>query len=88
MTKSEDKKSEIEKHLQHVELKLEKLREFNHLAPEVLLEEGEMGNLEEWSNITEDKMAHFNDVVDRFKSKTCNVEKEEETRTKHEENII
>ena len=41
------KKSEIEKHLQHVEIKLEKLQEFKYSAQEVLLEEGEMGNLEE-----------------------------------------
>ena len=42
-----NKKSEIEKHLQHVEVKLEKLQEFKYSVQEVLLEEGEMGNLEE-----------------------------------------
>ena len=36
------KKGEIEKHLQHIELKLEKLQEFKYLAQEVLLEKGEM----------------------------------------------
>ena len=34
----------MEKYLQHVELKLEKLQEFKYSAQEVLLEEGEMGN--------------------------------------------
>ena len=38
------KKSQMEKYLQHVELKLEKLQEFKYSAQEVLLEEGEMGN--------------------------------------------
>ena len=41
-----NKNSEIEKYLQHVELKLEKLQEFRYSAQEVLLEEGKMGNLE------------------------------------------
>ena len=41
-----NKNSEIEKYLQHVELKLEKLQEFKYSAQEVLLEEGKMGNLE------------------------------------------
>ena len=46
-----NKKSEIEKHLQHIELKLEKLKSFKYSAQEVLLEEGEMGNLEERSGV-------------------------------------
>ena len=41
-----NKNSEIEKYLQHVELKLEKLQESKYSAEEVLLEEGKMGNLE------------------------------------------
>ena len=41
-----NKNSEIEKYLQHVELKLEKLQESKYSAQEVLLEEGKMGNLE------------------------------------------
>ena len=41
-----NKNSEIEKYLQHVELKLEKLQEFRYSAQEILLEEGKMGNLE------------------------------------------
>ena len=37
-----NKRSEIEKHLQYVELKLEKLQEFKYSGQEVLLNEGEM----------------------------------------------
>ena len=74
-----NKNSEIEKHLQHVELKLEKLEEFKYSTQEGLLEEGEMGNLEEWSS---------DDVVDRLKSAISNVEKKEEAKARHEENII
>ena len=83
-----NKNSEIEKHLQHVELKLEKLEEFKYSTQEVLLEEGEMGNLEEWSSDMEGKMARFDDVVDRLKSAVSNVEKKEEAKARHEENII
>ena len=46
-----NKKSETEKHLQHVELKLEKLQEFKYSAQKVLLEESEMGNLEVWLTV-------------------------------------
>ena len=83
-----NKKNEIEKHLQHVELKLEKLQEFKYSALEVLLEEGEMGNLEEWSSVMEEKMARFDDAVDRLKIPIFYVEKKEENKAKHEENII
>ena len=47
-----------------------------------------MGNLEEWSSIMEEKMAHFDNVVYRLKSSISNVEKKEEAKAKHEENII
>ena len=63
-----NKRSEIEKHLPHVELKLEKLQKFKYSGQEVLFNEGEMGNLEEWSSIMKEKMARFDDVVDRLKS--------------------
>ena len=42
-----------------------------------------MGNLEEWS-----KMARFDDVVDRLKIATSNLQKKEENKAKHEETII
>ena len=83
-----NKRSEIEKHLQYVELKLEKLQEFKYSGQEVLLNEGEMENLEELPSIMEKKMARFDDVVDRLKSAISNVEKKEEIKAKHEENII
>ena len=47
-----------------------------------------MENQEEWSSIMEEKMARFDDVVDRLKSAISNVEKKEEIKAKHEENII
>ena len=52
------------------------------------LNEGEMKNLEEWSSIMEEKMACFDDVVDRLKSTISNVEKKEEIKANHEKNII
>ena len=61
-----NKNSEIEKYLQHVELKLEKLQEFKYSAQEVLLEEGKMGNLEKWSSVMEKQMVRFDDVADRL----------------------
>ena len=88
--KTRNKKSEIEnlQNLQHVELKLEKLQESEYSTQDVLLKEGEMGNLEEWSSVVEEKMAHFDDVVDRLKSAISNVKKKEEAKAKHEENTI
>ena len=83
-----NKRSEIKKHLEHVELKLEKLQEFKYSGQEVLLNEGEIENLEEWSSIMEEKVARFDDVVDRLKSAISNAEKKEEIKAKHEENII
>ena len=85
-----NKKSEIEnlQNLQHVELKLEKLQDSKYSTQDVLLKEGEMGNLEEWSSDMEEKMAHFDDAVDRLKSAISNVKKKEEAKAKHEENII
>ena len=85
-----NKKSEIEnlQNLQHVELKLEKLQDSKYSTQDVLLKEGEMGNLEEWSSVVEEKMAHFDDVVDRLKSAISNVEKKEEAKAKHKENIV
>ena len=88
--KTRNKKSEIEnlQNLQHVELKLEKLQESKYSTQDVLLKEGEMGNLEEWWSVVEEKMAHFDDVVDRLKSAISNVKKKEEAKAKHEENTI
>ena len=63
-----NKKSEIAKHLQHVQLKLQKLKGFKYSAHKVLFEEGEMGNLEEWSSVMEKKIARFDDAADRLKS--------------------
>ena len=47
-----------------------------------------MGNLEEWSNVMEEKMARFDDAVERLKSAVSNLDKKEETKAKHEQNII
>ena len=47
-----------------------------------------MENLEEWSSIMEEEMAHFDDVVGRLNSAISNVEKKEEIKAKYEENII
>ena len=55
---------------------------------EVLLDEGEVVDLEEWSSVMKEKMARFDDVADRLKSAISNVEKKEEGKVKHEENII
>ena len=63
-----NKKSEIAKQLQHVQLKLGKLKGFKYLAHKVLFEEGEMGNLEEWPSVMEKKIARFDDAADRLKS--------------------
>ena len=82
-----NKKSEIEKHIQHVKFKLEKLQELKYSTHEVLLEESEMGNLEEWSGVMEEKMVHFDDAVSRLKIAISNVEKKEEAKALHEENI-
>ena len=46
-----------------------------------------MENLEEWSCVMEEKMARFDDVVNRLKS-AISVGKKEETKAKYEENII
>ena len=48
------------------------------------MNKGEMENLEEWSSIMEEKMARFDDVLDKLKSAVSNVEKEEEAKAKHE----
>ena len=58
------------------------------MAQEVLLEEVEIGNLEECLSVMEEKMARFDDAVDRLKGTIFNVEKKEEAKAKHEENII
>ena len=76
------------KYLHHVELKLEKLKEFKYSAQDVLLEECKMRNLEEWSRFMEEKMVRFDYAVDRFKSAISKVDKKEEAKAKHEENII
>ena len=76
------------KHLQRVELKLEKLKGFKYSAHEVLMNEGEMKNLEMWSSSMEEKMACFDDVFCRLKIAVSNVEKREEAKIKHEESII
>ena len=42
------------------------------------MEEGEIGNLEEWSSaIIEGKMSRFDDIVGRLQSAISNVEKKE-----------
>ena len=47
-----------------------------------------MWNLEYWSSVMEEKMARFDDVVNKLKSVISNEEKKEEAKGKHEENII
>ena len=47
-----------------------------------------MGNLEEWSSIMEEKIACFDDVVNRLKTLVSNLEKKEATKVNHEENTI
>ena len=67
---------------------IKKLQEFKNSVQEVLLEEGEMGHLEEWSSVAEEKMERFDDVVNRLKSAISHMKKKEEAKAKHEENII
>ena len=67
---------------------IKKLQEFKNSVQEVLLGEGEMGNLEESSSVTEETMESFDDVVNRLKSAISHVKKKEEAKVKHEENII
>ena len=67
---------------------LNKLEEFKYSTQEVLLDEGEMKKLEEQSFVMKQKMSRFDDVIDKLKSTISNVEKKEEAKTKHEENII
>ena len=45
----------MQKHLQHIEQKLEKSQEFKYSAQEVLIDEGEMKKLEEGSSDIEKK---------------------------------
>ena len=52
------------------------------------MNDGELENLEEWSSVMEEKMAHFDDVINRLKSAISIVEKKEGTKAKHRENII
>ena len=78
---TKNKAIQIEKHFQHVELKLEKLQKFKQSAQEVLLEEGKIRNLKEWStDIMEGKMSSFDDVVDRLQSAISNVENKDRRR--------
>ena len=63
---------------------LEKLQKFKYSGLEVLMNKGEMENLEECSSVMEEKMAHFDDVLDKLKSAVSNVEKKEEAKAKHE----
>ena len=72
----------------HVQLKTEKLQKSKYSPQTFLLVEDEMGNLEEWSSVMEEKMACFVDVVNRLKTSVSNLEKKEATKVKHEENII
>ena len=72
----------------HVQLKTEKLQKSKYSPQNFLLVEDEMGNLEEWSSVMEEKMACFADVVNRLKTSVSNLEKKEATKVKHEENII
>ena len=67
---------------------MEKLQGFTYSAQELLLDEDKIKNLERWSSVMEEKMALFDDVVDRLKSAISNVEKKEEAKAKNEENII
>ena len=67
---------------------MEKLQGFTYSAQELLLDEDKIKNLERWSSVMEEKMALFDDVVDRLKSAISNVEKKEEAKAKYEENII
>ena len=54
---------------------IKKLQEFKNSVQEVLLGEGEMGNLEEWSSVAEETMERFDDVVNRLKSAISHVKK-------------
>ena len=83
-----NKKSEIEKHLQHLESKLEKFHKYKYSAQRTFLGGRWMENLEEWFSVMEENIARFDNVVDRLKSTISNVEKKEEAKAKHEENII
>ena len=90
-----NEKSEIEKHLQHVELKLQKLQEFKYSAQEILVEEGEMRIWKSgwvlWKTkflMIFEKFWRFIDVVHSLKSAISNVEKKEAAKGKHEENIF
>ena len=67
---------------------MEKLQGFTYSAQELLLDEDKIKNLERWSSVMEEKMALFDDIVDRLKSAISNVEKKEEAKAKYEENII
>ena len=78
-----NKKSEIEKHLHHVETRLEVLQDLKYSGQEKMLSSSdETEDLEEWSSILEEKMARYDNVVNILKEAVRATGKKEEDEVK------
>ena len=62
--------SEIERHLNHLERKLETMQDMKYEVQEFMVSNKEQrGNLEEWSNQSEERVLRYDALVDKLKNK-------------------
>ena len=62
--------SEIERHLNHLERKLETIQDTKYEGQEFMVSNKEQReNLEEWSNQLEERMLRYDNLVDKLKNK-------------------
>ena len=61
---------EIERHLNHVERKLETMQDMKYEVQEFMVSnEKQMENMEEWSNQLEERVLHYDVLIDKLKNK-------------------
>ena len=83
-----NKANEVEKHVNYIEKRLDVILNMKYEVQELMISEGESDEaVDEWVNITEEKMVRYNELIDRMKVRLEDLQekKEEEVRKKEDE---
>ena len=85
------RKYELEKHLKHVETRLEILHDLNYEGQEIMVagdKEDEAVNIGEWCKLLDERLARFDEFVGKLKEKLSFASDREEAEARRKEDLI
>ena len=81
-----NKANEVEKHVSYIEQHLDVILNLKYEGQELMISEGDADEVvDEWVNITEEKMTRYYEVVDRMKSCLEDLQEKKEAATRKKE---